>query len=71
MADENQVPEHRTAVTPRSGDTHVIGDDGEAVNVDQQERDLAAAEAAKTQRKEGAKKPAAPTDETGKIDPVT
>lgn len=27
--------------TPRSGDTHVIGEDGEAVNVDAQARDVA------------------------------
>lgn len=44
MAEEN--PEHRTAVTPRSGDTHVIGEDGTAVNIDQAARDAAAAEAA-------------------------
>ena len=29
--------------TPRSGDTHVIGDDGEAVNVDAQARGAALA----------------------------
>lgn len=28
--------------TPRSGDTHVIGEDGEAVNVDAQARGVAA-----------------------------
>ncbi|AMK18700.1 hypothetical protein [Sphingobium sp. MI1205] len=30
--------------TPRSGDTHVIGDDGAAVNVDAQARDVALAD---------------------------
>lgn len=68
MAEENQIPEHRRTVQPRSGDTHVIGSDGEAVNVDQQARDAAAKEAAKAKPA----KPAAPKpEEDGKSDPVT
>jgi hypothetical protein len=45
----SDTPEHRTAVSARSGDTHVIGaeDNAVAVNVEQQARDAAAAEAAK------------------------
>ena len=66
MADENQVPEHRTAVTPRSGDTHVIGDDGAAVNVDQVARDADAAKAEKAAKPKPVK-----TDTDGKADPVT
>lgn len=43
----DQIPEHRTEFTARSGDTHVIGDDGVAVNIDAEARDKAvAAEAA-------------------------
>lgn len=53
----DQTPEHRTGISPRSGDTHVIGDDGKAVNVDQAARDGSAAEAAKA-----AKRPARATD---------
>lgn len=37
---------HRQAVTARSGDTHVIGEDGLAVNIDEAAREIAAAEAA-------------------------
>ena len=49
----DQTPEHRTPITPRSGDTHVIGDDGVAVNVDEQARAAAEATAAKAERKPG------------------
>lgn len=66
MAEDNQVPEHRTAVTPRSGDTHVIGEDGAAVNVDQAARD---ADAAKTEK--AAKPKPVKTETDGKTDPVT
>lgn len=52
MADEN-IPEHRTAITPRSGDTHVIGKDGEAVNVDEAARVLRQAQ---DERPAGSKK---------------
>jgi len=48
----DQTPEHRSEVTARSGDTHVIGaeDNAVAVNVDQQARDEAArAEAARAE----------------------
>lgn len=36
-----EIPAHRRAVAPRSGDTIVIGADGEASNVDQAEREAA------------------------------
>lgn len=36
MADD--TPEHRTSVTQRSGDTHVIGEDGALRNVDAEAR---------------------------------
>lgn len=41
-----ETPDHRIAIGPRSGDDHVITADGELVNLDQQARDAAAAEAA-------------------------
>ncbi len=59
-----QTPEHRTAFAARSGDTHVIGADGAAVNVDQAARDAAAVEAAKAERKA---RPA-PAADSGKAD---
>lgn len=31
------IPEHRVGVSTRSGDTHVIGADGKAVNVDRRD----------------------------------
>lgn len=37
-----QTPAHRQAAAPRSGDTIVIGADGEAVNVDAEARDASA-----------------------------
>ena len=37
-----QTPDHRTGFAARSGDTHVIGEDGVAVNVDRQAREAAA-----------------------------
>jgi len=47
-----ETPDHRTAVSPRSGDDHLIGDDGDLRNVEQDARDLAeAAAAAAPQRK--------------------
>ena len=73
MADE-KIPEHRTTVTPRSGDTHVIGDDGAAVNVDevarvlrqaQDDRAFGSEKAAKTE------KAAKAETGTGKTDAVT
>jgi len=58
------TPEHRASVAIRSGDTHVIGDDGLAVNVDQPARDEAAkaeaAEAAKAERRAKPVPPALP-----------
>ena len=57
----DQTPEHRTGISPRSGDTHVIGADGVAVNTDQAARDAAAAEEAKAAKK--APRPAPPADE--------
>ena len=41
------IPQHRAAISPRSGDTHVIGDKdhAEAINIDQAARDAAAAAA--------------------------
>ncbi len=36
------ISQHRAAIEPRSGDTHVIGEDGKAVNVDRQARDAEA-----------------------------
>lgn len=48
----SETPEHRAAMTARSGDDHVIGDDGELRNVEQEARDrAAAAEAAEQGRK--------------------
>ena len=51
----SDIPEHRRAIAPRSGDDHVIGEHGELRNLDQESRDRAAAEAAAaeaaTQRK--------------------
>lgn len=36
------IPAHRHSFAARSGDTHVIGKDGKAVNIDQKARDEAA-----------------------------
>lgn len=54
---------HRTAMPNRSGDTCVITDGGDLVNVDQQAREAAAAEAAKAEKKAAGK--AAPKIEAG------
>lgn len=43
MTEQTEIPAHRAAITTRSGDTHVIGADGERRNVDQEARDAAAA----------------------------
>lgn len=42
---------HRTGSETRSGDTHVIGADGAAVNVDQQARDAVEAEQVKAAKR--------------------
>lgn len=47
----NSIPAHRSGFTARSGDTHVIGEDGVAVNADRQARDAAATPAASAPRK--------------------
>lgn len=49
----DKIPSHRVAMEPRSGDTHVIGDDGEAQNIDQAAR----AALAKAAAQEAAEKP--------------
>jgi hypothetical protein len=56
------IPEHRAAISPRSGDTHVIGDDGQAVNVDQAARDAAAAAEAKAAKRPAPKGDGASTE---------
>jgi hypothetical protein len=40
MAD--QIPDHRTTTAARSGDTHVIGEDGTARNIDAEAREAEA-----------------------------
>jgi hypothetical protein len=45
----SDIPEHRSAVAPRNGDDHLIGEDGELRNVEQEARDAAAAAAAAEQ----------------------
>lgn len=66
----NQTPEHRTANETRSGDTHVIGDDGVAVNVDQKAREetaaAASAEAAKAEKRAARPAPAAAAEDPAK-----
>ena len=41
-----KIPAHRTAPIERSGETHVIGDDGERRNLDAEARELAEREQA-------------------------
>lgn len=53
------TPDHRAGFAARSGDTHVIGEDGELKNVDQAARAAAEAEAAKASRRA---QPTAPRD---------
>ena len=55
MADD--IPTHRASFAARSGDTHVIGKDGKAVNADQQARDEMARKSAKPEPKAAASKP--------------
>ena len=51
-----ETPDHRTAVSPRSGDDHVITAEGELINAEQLARDnLAAAESAVTATREDRK----------------
>jgi len=58
MAEE--TPAHRTTFASRSGDTIIVGADGEARNIDQEARDAArAAKAAAQPRNDGSKKRAA------------
>lgn len=47
----SEIPEHRASFATRSGDNHVIGDDGEAVNTCQAARDVVAAETAKAAKR--------------------
>ena len=59
----DQTPEHRSQVQARSGDTHVIGADGQAVNVDALAREKAAADAAQAEAAPPrARKPAETTE---------
>lgn len=60
---DSDIPAHRTTTAARSGDTHVIGADGAAVNIDAQAREAAEreqAEAARKQARAAAKDPSPP-----------
>lgn len=54
----DEIPAHRAGITPRSGDTHVIGAEGKAINVD-------AAARAKATKTTPAETPADPLDHDG------
>jgi hypothetical protein len=57
------MSDHRTSISPRSGDDHVIGADGELRNVEQEARDAAVAGAAPAAPRKGRAAPASPETE--------
>lgn len=67
----SETPEHREGFATRSGDNHVIGDDGEAVNTCQAARDVAAAETAKAAKRApaaGGREPGKPATDSAAAD---